>query len=150
MSRKLLIEIIAGLFIVLFLYTALNKLIDNETFKRALAAGGPTKPYATLLSWLVPISEIVTVALLFFPRTKKTGFYVSAVLMLAFTGYITYMLVGSSFRPCSCGGVINSFTWPQHLVFNIFFTILAFLAIWLTRRKKDISGPTSGNRLKFA
>lgn len=143
MTRKTIIEIISGLFITLFLYTAVSKLTGYTTFENGLKSSVPLAPYATILAWLIPVVEIVVVILLFFPATQKPGMYASAGLMLGFTGYITYMLAGTTFRPCGCGGVIQSLSWPQHLVFNSVFTVLALLGIWLMRKRKK--GPDMHN-----
>jgi putative oxidoreductase len=49
--------------------------------------------------------------------------------MLLFTFYILYMLLFEKHLPCSCGGVLKEMTWKQHLVFNLFFTAIAFTGL---------------------
>jgi hypothetical protein len=42
--------------------------------------------------------------------------------MALFSGYIVLVLTGVFGRvPCSCGGVIGSLGWWEHLVFNVVF-----------------------------
>jgi hypothetical protein len=44
------------------------------------------------------------------------------------------MLAFSSHLPRSYGGVMNQMTWKQIMWFNIFYTLLALLGIWLFRK----------------
>ncbi|MBS1567215.1 MAG: hypothetical protein JST39_22720 [Bacteroidetes bacterium] len=45
--------------------------------------------------------------------------------MSLFTGYVAVMLSLSYYLPCSCGGILQALSWQGHLVFNVFFTLLA-------------------------
>ncbi|MEB2778721.1 hypothetical protein SYJ56_25660, partial [Algoriphagus sp. D3-2-R+10] len=52
----------------------------------------------------------------------------SVVLMILFTGYVTLVWLGFTERvPCSCGGVLSSLGWGEHLVFNLVFL---GIAVW--------------------
>jgi len=136
MSRKLVVEIIGGLFILLFLYTALSKLSEIALFRLVLRSSPLISAYANLVSVLIPASEILVSVLLFIPGTRRGGLYASFLLMLIFTLYLVYMISFSTSLPCSCGGVISQLSWKQHLVFNIAFTLLAIAGIWLSRRSR--------------
>ncbi|WP_442892031.1 hypothetical protein [Chryseobacterium sp. VD8] len=48
--------------------------------------------------------------------------------------------------PCSCGGVIKNLTWPQHLIFNLFFVVITSLAIRVN--KKNLSDHLLYNQLQ--
>jgi hypothetical protein len=135
-KKTIVPDIISALFILLFVYTALTKLIEHESFKAVLGQSPLIGIKANILSWLLPISELFTATLLFFPSVRKWGLASSLALMLIFTGYITYMISFAKNLPCSCGGVISLMTWSQHLIFNIFFTALAAIALLLTLRNK--------------
>src|SRR5690349_9615305 len=119
MKRRYWVEIISSLFILLFIYTAVSKLIDFKHFRDTLKSAPLIRENGKILVWLIPSSEIVVSTLLFFPNTRKTGLWGSLLLMLGFTGYLTYMIFFSDVRPCSCGGVIEKMTWNQHFIFNI-------------------------------
>lgn len=129
-------DIISALFILLFVYTATTKLIEHESFKAVLSQSPLIGIRASALSWVLPILELFTAMLLFIPSFRKWGFISSLLLMLLFTIYITYMISFAINIPCSCGGVISLMTWSQHLIFNIFFTALAAIALRLTLRNK--------------
>lgn len=133
MKRSTMVEVISALFILLFVYTASTKLIEVEKFQYTLSKSPLIHDYASAVSWLLPISEILVALLLLLPKTKLWGLYSSAALMVSFTLYLAYMLAFTPKLPCSCGGVLQQMTWSQHLVFNVFFTGLAFAGVWLCR-----------------
>jgi hypothetical protein len=139
MSRKLVAEIIGGLFILLFLYTALSKLSEIALFRLVLRSSPLISDYANLVSILIPVSEILVSLLLFIPGTRRRGLYAAFLLMLIFTLYLAYMLSFTRQLPCSCGGVISRLSWKQHLVFNIAFTLLAIAGIRLSREPRRTS-----------
>ena len=147
-SRRLsfFIDLIAALFIFLFLYTAINKFKGLHAFRLVLSKSPLLHPFATILAPLVPGIEVMITALLFFPRTKKAGLVASFGLMSLFTIYIGYMLLFSVKLPCSCGGVLKQMTWRQHFLFNLFFVALALLGLYLHRHYKKLlqyPGPVS-------
>jgi len=125
--------IIRYLLIVLFVYAAVNKLLDHQKFYNDLRNspifGNPD--ISIILSWMVPILELMVAFLLAFSNSRLMGMYAALALMLSFTVYISGILLFSTKLPCSCGGIINNFTWQGHLVFNITITLLTLLAIYL-------------------
>lgn len=135
-KKTIVPEIISALFILLFVYTATTKLIEHESFLGVLSQSPLIGIRGNILSWALPILELFTAMLLFFPSMRKWGFVSSFMLMFLFTSYIIYMILFARDLPCSCGGVISSLTWPQHLMFNIFFTTLAAIGLWFTHRNK--------------
>lgn len=136
LNKQFLVELIASLFILLFLYTGLSKLNEHTAFQVVLSKSPLLATSSIVLSWLLPIIEIATSVLLFLPATRKYGLVTSMMLMVVFTIYISYMLLFTPNLPCSCGGVLKQLNWSQHLVFNIFFLLLSFLALWLSNRNK--------------
>ncbi|HUZ58725.1 MAG TPA: MauE/DoxX family redox-associated membrane protein [Hanamia sp.] len=135
-KKTIVPDIISALFILLFVYTALTKLIQHESFRAVLSQSPLIGINATILSWVLPILELFTATLLFFPTMRKWGFASSLILMLLFTCYITYMILFARDLPCSCGGVVSAMTWTEHLIFNIFFTALSAIGLRFTFRNK--------------
>jgi len=133
MKRFQIKEIISSIFMFLFLYTALNKLFDLRTFKNVLVKSPLIHNKAAMVAIAIPIIETMVVLILFFPRTRLLGLYSSAVLMIIFTMYIAYMLVFTPNLPCSCGGVLKQMSWNQHLIFNVFFFLLALAGVVFER-----------------
>lgn len=134
MKRKTGIEIIAALFILLFVYTAVSKILDFINFRLVLKDVPLIgKRFASIVAYGIVIVEIGISVLLFFPKTRKKGLWVSLALMLIFTVYIGYLSMFVKGLPCTCGGVISTMTWKQHFYFNIIFTLLAALALLFYR-----------------
>ncbi|WP_407635810.1 MauE/DoxX family redox-associated membrane protein [Solitalea canadensis] len=40
----------------------------------------------------------------------------------------------SYYIPCSCGGLLSSLSWNEHIAFNIFFIVLIILALYLREK----------------
>lgn len=133
----ILADIISGILLLLFLYTSLSKLTDYETFKNVLSASPLLKPAARMVAWLLPVTELVIVVLLFIPAVRLKGLYASFILILLFTLYLIYMISFTPNLPCNCGGVLKLLSWKQHIFFNLFFILLSLTGILLYKRNKS-------------
>jgi hypothetical protein len=91
------------------------------------------KPIASAIVIVLPLAEIITAVLLFLPSTRRLGLLITIALMTAFTGYIVYILIYDKELPCTCGGILEEMTWPQHLIFNIACVATAFSCLFVTR-----------------
>lgn len=126
------VEIISILYVVVFAFTGLTKLMEGDRFFNNLN-NSPILPdmvwLSYIISWVVPTLEIVIALLIAIPRTRLKGLYSALGLMIAFTIYVTVIVFISPYAPCSCGGIITLLSWPQHLIFNVGLIILALVAI---------------------
>ena len=134
----LIVDIISAVILLLFLYTAVSKLLDYEKFRSVLIMSPLLRPFAGMIAWALPFGEIGIVLLLLFPKTKLNGLYTAFVTIIVFTLYITYMVIFTPRLPCSCGGVLKSLTWSQHIFFNLFLLLLTGTAIALSRKIKKV------------
>lgn len=134
--KKILIEIVSLLYVVLFIYAAVSKLIDFENFRVQLGQSPLLSAFATPVAIGVPVMEIMIAVMLLLPKLKLYGLLSGFTLMVMFTAYIYIILNFSQFIPCSCGGVLEKMTWDQHLVFNIVFVLLASFAILFHTEKQ--------------
>ena len=132
-KRNWLTDVFASLFIFLFVYTATNKLLNIDKYRAVLSQSPIIHASANLLSWLVPIAELLISILLFFRGTREYGFLASSIILGGFTLYVAYMILFSPHLPCSCGGIISKMNWTQHLIFNIIFFFLSVLGWRITR-----------------
>jgi uncharacterized membrane protein YphA (DoxX/SURF4 family) len=138
MKRTTIIEIIVMLYVILFLYTGISKLMDYSVFKEQIATSPILAPVAKPIAWGLPWIEFFLSILLLVPRWRLKGLIASAVLMVLFTAYIILVLSFNKEIPCSCGGVIEQLSWGQHIVFNTLFIASAIIAIAFQKRiKKD-------------
>lgn len=127
-------HLIASLFIFLFVYTATSKFLQFALFRVTLSKSPLIGNGSEVFAWIIPFIELLVAGLLFHKSTRRIGFYTAFILMALFTAYVLYMILFIPELPCSCGGVLKSMSWEQHLIFNLFFTGLAFYEI--LKRKK--------------
>lgn len=132
------IKITCVLLVVLFAYTGASKLLDRWSFELVLGASPLVgKQNAFFVSWLVPISELTIVLFLMIPSLRLLGLVASFLVLFLFSGYIAYLLLSGSVLPCSCGGVIASMGWKEHLVFNLAFWMLSGVSLYFQYDAKD-------------
>jgi uncharacterized membrane protein YphA (DoxX/SURF4 family) len=124
-------DVIIYSFVILFTYTATSKIQSFKSFTLVLGKSVLIGEYNTLVAWVVPSLEIVISALLILPATRKWGLFSSLVTMVIFTMYLIYMINSGSQLICTCGGVLSSLTWKQHIWFNGFFIALALIGLKL-------------------
>lgn len=131
-----IVTVVCYLFILLFVYAAVSKLLDFETFQAQLRQSSFLSPFADWVSWGVIILEMFIAVLLCLENTRLIGLYMSFSLMILFTIYIVAILNFAAYVPCSCGGVLETLGWKQHLIFNIFFIGIALIGIFIQRKRK--------------
>ena len=136
MKRKIIIEIISSLLILLFLYASVSKWLAFKLFIGEMNNQPFPNWITPLLVWSIPIIEVLIVVGLMIEKTRIPALYASLFLMLAFTIYtVAILLHAFKYIPCSCGGVIRKLTWTQHLFFNLFFVGISLLGIILKKRE---------------
>ncbi|MBW4359343.1 MauE/DoxX family redox-associated membrane protein [Flavobacterium taihuense] len=127
--QTMILEFICLLYLLLFVYAGVSKLLDFENFRIQLGQSPLLSAFAGWVSFLVPVVELVICVFLIIPRLRIIGLFASYGLMVLFTAYIFTVLHYTSFVPCSCGGVLEKLNWTQHLIFNAVFVVLAILAL---------------------
>jgi len=141
--RFRIVYAISLLYILLFTYAAVSKLLDYEDFSIKIGQSPLLSAFAGYVAIGVPLLELIIVAMLCIPKLRVTALFASFCLMIMFTVYIYIILNYSSYIPCSCGGVLQDLGWTEHLIFNVAFIFLAFVAVligsaednWLSRQK---------------
>ncbi len=140
MKKSIIVDIISCLFIILFLYTGIYKLLEPDSFRAAINKSPIIAPFQSLIVPGIPVLEILIACSLLFPLFKdnnslrKWGLIASFFLMAIFTCYVGYMLwTASDHLPCSCGGIMRKMNWHQHMYFNTSFTLLALVGFILNK-----------------
>lgn len=146
-TQNLIVEIITLLYVLLFVYAAVSKILDFENFQVQLGQSPLLSAFAHWVAFGTPFLELFIVVLLLLPRWRLTGFYFAFSLMVLFSAYIVVILNFSSFVPCSCGGILEDMSWTQHLVFNILFVVLAIVGIYMLTAFETAPSSTKMNRL---
>ncbi|MBL1408686.1 MauE/DoxX family redox-associated membrane protein [Sphingobacterium faecale] len=132
-TKRIIVQLIALLFLLLFAYTAMVKWGDFSNFVKGLERYTPFKPYAGHIAQLVIGSEVIISLLLLFARTRLLGLYASLLIMLAFTGALYYIIYGLQSSYCNCGGFIDILSASQHLWFNWTLIVLAVIGMYWRR-----------------
>ncbi|HEX5154289.1 MAG TPA: MauE/DoxX family redox-associated membrane protein [Parafilimonas sp.] len=153
MKPGFFLQAIQFLLILLLAYAAFSKLADHTVFKSQFIYFPVIGAYSTFFSWFIPSVELIIVILLFIPKYRVAGFYSAAILLAAFSLFLTGMLAFSEKHPCPCGGLLSRLSWPQHLLLNLLFLVLALAAIHFSKTNekscsshKDIVATSRSNR----
>jgi uncharacterized membrane protein YphA (DoxX/SURF4 family) len=133
--KKSFIDLAAFLFIFLFTYAAVSKLIDHQKFRVQLGQSPILTPVAGWIAWIIPAAEILISVLLVLPAYRIVGLYASFGIMVMFTSYIIAITRFSEYIPCSCGGVLQHMNWNQHLLFNLLLVLLSLTSILFYQNK---------------
>ncbi|RAW01575.1 MauE/DoxX family redox-associated membrane protein [Pseudochryseolinea flava] len=139
MRQRLLVEVIYFLFQLLFAYAAIIKLMDLEKFQGQIGQSSLLTSYANFLSWSVPVIELCVVIVLSISKIRLIGMYGAVVIMATFTWYVFYILNFDPNIPCSCGGILDSMGWTEHLIFNASFLILAVVCVVLESTPRSVA-----------
>lgn len=135
MKKKIALEGIISLLILLYLYTGLTQLLSFKFFYGNIFNQPILQWSKPILVYAIPLSQLLIAVGLFFEKTRKPALWASLGLLTMFTVYVVLIIMNALARvPCTCGGVISSFTWPQHLAFNLFFMLLNVIALLLKKR----------------
>lgn len=125
----------------MFSYAAASKLIDFKSFRIQILIQPVPRWSVAYLIYIVPLTEILTITLLLFKKTKTLGLYSAASLMVLFTLYVGLAMSGAfGSIPCSCGGVIGKLSWPQHFIFNLIFLGLSTYGIIINHKERRFIG----------
>jgi len=124
--------------IFLFVYAATAKLLNLNLFLFHLETYPWIRHLSMVVGWGVPLVELGVAGLLLSGKGRLAGFYASLALMIVFTVYLVAMLNSGSHLPCSCGGVIQSLSWHQHIWFNCLFILIAGAGLFFHHHKNQV------------
>ena len=133
------IPFIASIFyITLFVYTASSKIFDFDNFQIQIGQSPILTSYTGFVSWSIPVIELIIVVLFLIPKFISIAFLASYSMMVMFTTYILLILNFSDFIPCSCGGVLESLSWHEHIVFNTLCIVIALIGLHFYCRNNNL------------
>ncbi|SFB39870.1 MauE/DoxX family redox-associated membrane protein [Algoriphagus aquimarinus] len=138
-SRKpltaILAEAVAWLLAALFTYTAVSKVYDWQGTRMAMYNQVFPVWMADAILYILPLVELGVAVMLLVSVWRKAGLLMSVILLSLFTGYVTIVWLGFTDRvPCSCGGILSSLGWGEHLVVNLVFLGIAIIGLWSHRK----------------
>ena len=127
--KRQTIEVISFLFILLFTYAAIAKLMELEKFRIQIGQSPLLTDIARPVAVIVPVTEILISFLLAIPKLRFIGLLMALNLMVMFTTYVFIIMNFSEYIPCSCGGVLQSLGWQGHLILNLVFVVLGIIGV---------------------
>ncbi len=135
--RAIIFELIVFSCALLFLYSALSKMLAISIFESQIANQVFPKVFTPYLTYGIPMVELLIAAALMLKRTALIGLLAFSALMLVFTFYIALILLGVFPRvPCGCATAFEHLSWRQHLLFNLAFTLAGMIGLWLYRNNQ--------------
>jgi hypothetical protein len=113
--------------ILLFIYAAISKLVVGDIFKNQLYES-PLMPETLIpvMVYAIPLVQIFIAIGLTTDNFLQRSLYASFALLLTFTIYLSSLvLFFSNNLPCSCGGILGTLGYAEHIIFNVFSTLVA-------------------------
>jgi len=139
------LDTIVNLFFILFMYAAMNKLMEFDKFQLQISKSPVITSLAPVLAWMIPSVEIVISIMLYLQRTVLIALYASIGLISLFTVYIIAVLNFNEAIPDNMG-VLNNSGWVMHVFFNLVFVGLGILGVLLkTKRIMSEGIPANGS-----
>jgi uncharacterized membrane protein YphA (DoxX/SURF4 family) len=129
--KRIAINIVAVLLIILFVHAGLIKWLDYTTFKNQLSVYPLLSPFAGVIAWLFPAMELFVACLLISGRARTLGLSLSVGLMTLLSGYIIFLLNTGYNVPCACETLLGFTSWPAQLKFNLVFLLVALSGLLL-------------------
>jgi uncharacterized membrane protein YphA (DoxX/SURF4 family) len=130
-------------FILVFVwaYSGIEKFLNFQKSRNAFHNQTFPSELAEVLSYAVPLMEILLALLLVFILTRWWGLLGSLILLTVFNTYVGLIWWGAFPRvPCNCAGFIESMGWPGHFWFN---SLLIAMTVFLLRIQVNWSGESN-------
>lgn len=139
MKARTIIEIIASLLILLFLYSAAAQVAFHPTFKLQINRSLVNTPLSSLVAWLMPVTQLLLVYLLWRRSTRLAGLSCSLAAVSCYTIYLIIMLPKAWASSCNCGELIQAATLEINILINLAIILMIATAIILAGRFKTNS-----------
>lgn len=132
--------------ILLWTYTGLDKLMRFKESRNSFHNQTFPVELAEVLTYAVPIVELLVALLLLFSVTRWWGYIGSILLLTVFITYVGLIWVGAFPRvPCNCAGILESLGWAEHFWMNLGFI---GLAVWGIKRETQYPVAVGGMKSK--
>ncbi|WP_395043083.1 MauE/DoxX family redox-associated membrane protein [Flavobacterium sp.] len=134
--QKAIAEFIYLFIILFFCYTAVNKLMNLESFRTNLVKTSIFSiKTANYFSYLVIIIELFVVTVLLF--FKQKGLLLFCFLILIFTLYISFLRFKGFYEVCGCGGILNGLQYKYHILINLCLIIGSIYCYLILNKNSD-------------
>jgi hypothetical protein len=118
---------------ILFIYSALAKINSFNVFLANFSRIPIVYSTGTwFLAYALIIIEILIAIIILFEKSKSIGYLISCFLLIVFTMFLVSKAFEMNSEQCMCGGLLESLTLPEHIVFNLFFLSLVLFRLLCT------------------
>ncbi len=125
--------LLAG-FGTMFMITSIRQLTSLASFSHELGLDPGLQTLAPVLSWLIPIAQLLIIAAYFSDTYRQTSWWATIGLLCTYTLYIGLMLAFfESSLTAYCQG-FQWFTWTGQLYTNLVLLFLSLAACYLGRK----------------
>lgn len=149
MGKKIFLYFITVIFILLFMYTGVDKLRNSEALSIQIKEIPFLKPFASWLLALVACIELAVVILLTRKSSRLAGLYACLILMLSFTLYLILISYFSEGVTCSCGGILTQLPQKLHIIFNICLVGVASAGVYLEKQVKHFEQRKQSEKIGY-
>lgn len=133
------LERVAALATICVLLAALAFTFNHWTAFELKILKAPFIPVMLIqpLTFLIPILEILIIALLLISRKSVFGWKLNIGLQVMLSGYLIMLISESSGPPCGCGGIFPMLNIHQHLYLQTFLFILSIISLVMNQSHID-------------
>lgn len=101
----------------------MNKVLNVNAFVFNIAKTGLFRGYMVdIVALYALVSELLCIILL--AIKERIGVFVSLVIVLSYTVYLSYLGFSNTYEECGCGGILNSLPFNWHLFINSFLVLI--------------------------
>lgn len=134
MKARTIIEVIASLLIVLFLYAAIVQAVSHPGFQSQIDRILSHNALSGIVAWLLPAIQLTLAFLLWRPATRLAGFSCSLAMVGCYTVYLIMMLPAAQRSACHCGELWQQASLELNILVNLGIIVLSAAAIVLIGR----------------
>lgn len=132
MKARTVIEVIASLLIVLFLYAAITQVAFHPIFQSQVDRSLSNAALSGTIAWLLPVIQSAMAWLLWRPSTRLAAFGCTMAIVGCYTIYLVMMLPGAYKSYCHCGELWQQATLETNILVNLAVILLSATAIIIT------------------
>ncbi|AXY72663.1 hypothetical protein D3H65_01145 [Paraflavitalea soli] len=134
MKKMIITDCIAWTLILFLFHIAVTKISHPAATRFEIGLTPQFAPYASSLTWILSVAEIIIALLLMFKRFRMIGFW---ALMFLSTLYTVLMLTITQDMPHFRGGFLHQLSFNNHLGINITIFLLSLIGALITLRLKQ-------------
>jgi hypothetical protein len=124
-----------ALIVSLFTYSAFVKITGFQAFSIRFSRIPVIYHTNTwYLSYAIVALEVLIPVLILTPSMRKFGLRIVTSILIVFTMFLISKEIDASTEPCMCGGILESLSLRQHIIFNLFFITISILMLFKTEK----------------